>query len=77
MEKCKYCVEYNGDHFEEEWERYDYYSCELKNIQDGKKNGGYDSKANQVDEDECKYPLCDTCCFKEQINVEEVSEEVL
>ena len=66
-QKCKYCAKYNGDHFDEEWERYDYYSCELKNEQDMKKYGCYGSKDNEVLEEDCLYPFCDTCEFKDEL----------
>ena len=32
-ERCKYCIEYNGDCVEESY-GFDYYSCELKNKED-------------------------------------------
>lgn len=64
--RCEYCAKYNGDHFDDESERYDYYSCELKNDYDHKKYGGYGSKDNEVFEDECLYPGCPTCQYKEE-----------
>ena len=65
--KCKYCAKYNGDHFDDESERYDYYSCELMNEQDRKKYGMYGSKDNEVFEECCLYPFCDTCQFKDEL----------
>lgn len=67
-QRCKYCAKYNGDHFDDESERYDYYSCELKNEQELKKYGGYGSKDNEVFEDDCLYPFCDTCQFKDELD---------
>lgn len=67
MNKCPYCLKHNGDHFDDEDERYDYYSCELMNEYDLKKYGHYASKENEVNEENCKGYLCETCEFKEEL----------
>ena len=79
-EKCKYCVEYNGDCVEEAC-GFDYYSCELKNKEDlekyqinqeefkiteFEKYGKYWSFDNRVDEDECTHYLCENCLFRKE-----------
>lgn len=64
-ERCKYCVEYNGDCVEES-DGFDYYSCELKNKEDLEKYGAYWSFNNRVDEDECTHYLCENCLFREE-----------
>lgn len=64
-ERCKYCVEYNGDCVEES-DGFDYYSCELKNKEDLKKYGRYSSFDNRVDEDECTHYLCESCLFRKE-----------
>lgn len=65
MNRCEYCVEYNGDGCEDT-DGFDYYSCELKNNKDLEKYGRYCSIDNIVDEDECTYYLCDKCLFREE-----------
>ena len=64
-ERCKYCVEYNGDCVEES-DGFDYYSCELKNKEDLEKYGRYWSFDNRVDEDECTHYLCESCLFRKE-----------
>ncbi len=64
-ERCKYCVEYNGDCVEEA-DGFDYYSCELKNKEDLEKYGRYSSFDNRVDEDECTHYLCENCLFRKE-----------
>lgn len=64
-ERCKYCVEYNGDCVEESG-GFDYYSCELKNKEDLEKYGAYWSFNNRVDEDECTHYLCESCLFRKE-----------
>lgn len=64
-ERCKYCVEYNGDCVEESC-GFDYYSCELKNKEDLEKYGKYWSFDNRVDEDECTHYLCKNCLFRKE-----------
>lgn len=64
-ERCKYCVEYNGDCVEEAC-GFDYYSCELKNKEDLEKYGAYWSFNNRVDEDECTHYLCESCLFRKE-----------
>lgn len=62
---CEYCHKYNGDHFDDEYERYDYYSCELKNNYDTEKYRYYGSKDNEVFKEDCLYPGCPSCAYKE------------
>ena len=64
-ERCKYCVEYNGDCVEES-DGFDYFSCELKNKEDLEKYGKYSSFDNRVDEDECTHYLCESCLFRKE-----------
>lgn len=64
-ERCKYCVEYNGDCVEEA-DGFDYYSCELKNKEDLEKYGRYSSFDNRADEDECTHYLCENCLFRKE-----------
>lgn len=66
-ERCKYCVEYNGDCVEEAC-GFDYYSCDLKNKEDLEKYGTYWSFDNRVDEDECTHYLCENCLFRKENN---------
>jgi hypothetical protein len=67
VNRCKFCGEHNGDHFDDEDERYDYYSCELMNDYDSQQNGYYSSKGNEVNEEKCKHYLCDSCEFKDTL----------
>lgn len=63
---CEYCKKCNGDDFDDESERYDYYTCGLKNELDMKEYGSYGSKDNEVLKEECLYPCCGSCAFKEE-----------
>lgn len=63
---CEYCAKYNGDGIEETG-GLDYYSCELMNKKDLKKYGSYSPLENQVDEEECSYPLGEKCKYKERL----------
>lgn len=65
MNRCEYCVEYNGDGCEDT-SGFDYYSCELKNNKDLEKYGRYCSIDNMVDEGECIHYLCEKCLFREE-----------
>lgn len=67
--KCQYCNKVNCDDVEER--DFDYYTCDKMNDFDLKEYGKYDSLDNEVDEDNCKYYLCDTCEFKIELEKKE------